>query len=188
MGRTKRACHLHPILCTWDAVIACTPVTVFFPLGVRLCSKKRAVKTKPQECSYLPTILAFHHEPDKIYSSLTVQLEAAIIEVPTLQALRLRTKLWRLHGPNMLLSTKLTQDLSMAKLTILAWRQSYFIKFENLWFFKMIFIFVLTWHSKWPHACHPDLQLWNLVYSLRKVHWQQTTSTSYKFLVANHVS
>ena len=36
MGRTKRACHLHPILCTWDALITCTPVTVFFPLGVRL--------------------------------------------------------------------------------------------------------------------------------------------------------
>ena len=40
MGRTKRACHLHPILCTWDAVITCTPVTIFFPLGVWLCSKK----------------------------------------------------------------------------------------------------------------------------------------------------
>ena len=32
------ACHLHLILCTWDAV-TCTPVTVFFPLGVQLCSK-----------------------------------------------------------------------------------------------------------------------------------------------------
>ena len=28
------ACHLHPILCTWDAVVTCTPVTVLFPLGV----------------------------------------------------------------------------------------------------------------------------------------------------------
>ena len=27
------ACHLHPIICTWDAVTTCTPVTVFFPLG-----------------------------------------------------------------------------------------------------------------------------------------------------------
>ena len=27
------ACHLHPILCTWDAVTTYTPVTVFFPLG-----------------------------------------------------------------------------------------------------------------------------------------------------------
>ena len=47
-------------------------------------------RTKPQECSYLPTILAFHHELDRTYSSLTVQLEAVIIEVPTVQALRLR--------------------------------------------------------------------------------------------------
>ena len=29
------------ILCTWDVVITCTPVTVFFPLGVWLCSKKK---------------------------------------------------------------------------------------------------------------------------------------------------
>ena len=36
MGRTKRACHLHLILCAWNAVITCTPVTVFFPLGVQL--------------------------------------------------------------------------------------------------------------------------------------------------------
>ena len=35
------ACHLHPILCTWDVVITCTPVTVFFPLGVWLCSDKK---------------------------------------------------------------------------------------------------------------------------------------------------
>ena len=35
------ACHLHPILCTWDAcaVTTYTPVTVFFPLGVWLCLK-----------------------------------------------------------------------------------------------------------------------------------------------------
>ena len=32
--------HLHPIFCTWDAVNLCTPVTVFFPLGVRLGLEK----------------------------------------------------------------------------------------------------------------------------------------------------
>ena len=36
--------------------------------------KKRAGKTKPQESLYQPTILAFHHKPDRTYSSLTVQL------------------------------------------------------------------------------------------------------------------
>ena len=46
MGRMKRACHLHPILCAWDAIITCIPVTIFFPLGVRLCSKKQKNKTK----------------------------------------------------------------------------------------------------------------------------------------------
>ena len=28
-GQDEIACHLHPILCTWDLVITCTPVTVF---------------------------------------------------------------------------------------------------------------------------------------------------------------
>ena len=37
----KMACHLHPILCSWDAVITCTPVTVFFQLGVQLCSQEK---------------------------------------------------------------------------------------------------------------------------------------------------
>ena len=32
MGRMK--CHLYPILCTWDAVTTCIPVTGFFPLEV----------------------------------------------------------------------------------------------------------------------------------------------------------
>ena len=32
MGRMK--CHLYPILCTWDAVTTCIPVTSFFPLKV----------------------------------------------------------------------------------------------------------------------------------------------------------
>ena len=36
----RNGLHLHPILCTSDAVAARTPVTLFFPLGVQLCSKK----------------------------------------------------------------------------------------------------------------------------------------------------
>ena len=40
-GQDKMACHLHLILCTWDVVITCTPVTIFFPLGVWLCLKKK---------------------------------------------------------------------------------------------------------------------------------------------------
>ena len=39
--------HLHPILCTSDGVTACTPVTLFFPLGVRLCSKNKNKNKKP---------------------------------------------------------------------------------------------------------------------------------------------
>ena len=35
------ACHLYPKLCTWDLVTTRTPVTDFFPLGVRLCSKEK---------------------------------------------------------------------------------------------------------------------------------------------------
>ena len=42
MGRTKwPATYTRYFACTWgDAVTACTPVTVIFPLEVRLCSKK----------------------------------------------------------------------------------------------------------------------------------------------------
>ena len=36
----EMAYHRHLILRTLDAVTACTPVTFFFPLGVRLCLKK----------------------------------------------------------------------------------------------------------------------------------------------------
>ena len=44
-GRDEMACHLHPILCNWDAVTTCTPVTVFFPLGVRLWKKIHGKKS-----------------------------------------------------------------------------------------------------------------------------------------------
>ena len=37
-GQDEMAFHLHLIICTWDAVTTCTPVTIFFPLGVWLCS------------------------------------------------------------------------------------------------------------------------------------------------------
>ena len=41
MGRNDMACHLHSILCTWDAVTTCTPFTDFFLLEVRFCSQKK---------------------------------------------------------------------------------------------------------------------------------------------------
>ena len=43
-AQDKMAYHLHLILCTSDAVTTCTPVTLFFPLGVQLCSKKKKKK------------------------------------------------------------------------------------------------------------------------------------------------
>ena len=39
---------------------------------------------------YPPTILAFPYEPEGTYSNLKVKLEAVIIEVSTVQMLRLR--------------------------------------------------------------------------------------------------
>ena len=48
-GQDEMAYHLHPILCTWNAVVTCTPVTVFFPLRVRLCSKKKKTKKKNKQ-------------------------------------------------------------------------------------------------------------------------------------------
>ena len=40
------AFDLHPIICTWDVVTTCIPVTVFFPLGVWLCSKQKQKTNK----------------------------------------------------------------------------------------------------------------------------------------------
>ena len=37
----SNACHLHLMLCTWDAVTTCTPLTVFFIFGVQLGSKNK---------------------------------------------------------------------------------------------------------------------------------------------------
>ena len=54
------ACHLHPILCTWNAVTTCTPVTIFFPLEVQLCSKKKARK-KAEGIKQLPFKLSVHN-------------------------------------------------------------------------------------------------------------------------------
>ena len=41
MGRNDMACHLHSILCTWDAVTTCTPFTVFFLLEGAVLLKKK---------------------------------------------------------------------------------------------------------------------------------------------------
>ena len=40
----KMAFDMHLILCTWDVVTTCIPVTVFFPLGVQLCAKEEKKK------------------------------------------------------------------------------------------------------------------------------------------------
>ena len=48
----EMVCHLHPILCTWDALITCTPVIVYFPVGVWLCSKTKKIEGRTiQICS-----------------------------------------------------------------------------------------------------------------------------------------
>ena len=45
-GQDEMACYLHPILCTWDAVVTCTLVPVFFPLRVWLSSGKKKRRYK----------------------------------------------------------------------------------------------------------------------------------------------
>ena len=42
----KMAFDMHLILCTWDVVTTCIPVTVFFPLGVQLCAKEEEEKKR----------------------------------------------------------------------------------------------------------------------------------------------
>ena len=60
----EMTCHLHPILGTWDAVITCTPVTVFFPLVVRLCSKEK--KLRKNNATYSATFTVILHKARSI--------------------------------------------------------------------------------------------------------------------------
>ena len=46
----------------------------------------------------MSNVLAVLSKPEKTYLSLTPQLEAVIVEVSTVQALRLRANPWRLNG------------------------------------------------------------------------------------------
>ena len=50
-------CHLHLILCSWDAVATCTPVTIFFPLGVRLYKNSRVAMAAAATATLKPTAL-----------------------------------------------------------------------------------------------------------------------------------
>ena len=56
----------------------------------------------------MPTISAFLSQANRAYSTLARQLEAVIIEVSTLQALRLKTNPWRVHEVKYLPPTKVT--------------------------------------------------------------------------------
>ena len=52
------------------------------------------------------TILAFLSQANGVYSTLTRQLEAVIIEVSAVQVLRLRNKPWEVHETKHLQPTK----------------------------------------------------------------------------------
>ena len=71
----------------------------------------------------MPTISAFLSQPNRAYSSLTIWLETVIIEVSTVEVLRLRTNPWQLHKSKHLPPTNgtplVTQDFTVAKLAIL---------------------------------------------------------------------
>ena len=56
----------------------------------------------------MPTVSAFFSQANRAYSTLTRQLEAVIIEVSTVQVLRLRTNPQEVHKANYLPSMKVT--------------------------------------------------------------------------------
>ena len=63
MGRTKRACHLHPILGAWDAVvITCTPVRFLSTWGVVMLGKKK-------KALYITTISNIMHTILKVVNA-----------------------------------------------------------------------------------------------------------------------
>ena len=56
----------------------------------------------------MSTISAFLSQANRAYETLTRQLKAVIIELYTVQALRLRTDPWRVHEAKYLPPTKVT--------------------------------------------------------------------------------
>ena len=55
-GQDKMAFNLHPIICTWDSVTTCIPVTVFFTnKKLRTSGTKRTSGTSGTHTSYLPS-------------------------------------------------------------------------------------------------------------------------------------
>ena len=66
MGRTKRACHLYPILGAWDAVvITCTPVRFLSTWGVVMLRKKK----KKKKTLYITTISNIMHTILKVVNA-----------------------------------------------------------------------------------------------------------------------
>ena len=61
-------------------------------------NKNIVMNEKPPKCTCMPKVLAFLSQPEQTYQSLTPQLETVIIEVSTVQALRLRANPQLLHG------------------------------------------------------------------------------------------
>ena len=72
----------HRFLSTWGVVMLVTP-------QVERKKKEPERQSHKNARTYL-LFSPFHHEPDGTYSSLIVQLEAVITEVPTVQVLWLR--------------------------------------------------------------------------------------------------
>ena len=75
-GQDKMACHLHPIPCTWDAVTTCTPVTVFFSLGVKDGRNSKHLLTSylyftMNSCSHMFSLSKISMETKKYFVSFT---------------------------------------------------------------------------------------------------------------------
>ena len=74
------ACHLHPIICTWEAVTSCTPVTIFFPL--RLCSKKKKL-TSLENLPVFSSVHVIRRDPNA--ATTTVHDQNGHKKVPRLE-------------------------------------------------------------------------------------------------------
>jgi len=73
-GQDEIACHLHPIIFTWDAVTTCTPVTIFFPLKVP------SLALSPNSNPIIPTLNHLANKPQQIQSLLHAPRERGFLE------------------------------------------------------------------------------------------------------------
>ena len=156
----------------------CTSVTATFK------RKKGGMLRKATKVHMYVQWISLFSKPERTSWSLTPQLDTIIIQVSSVKGLSLRGNPLRLYRAKHLpwighTQCTVTQDFTMAKLTILTWRYLYLLKMricettDNLGYDQKCSPF--SDHTNVSH----DLQLLSLVQVLRYVHHSQAAPTRF---------